>query len=69
MGDSFTYGNEVQYEDTLQARLEARFRGVNIANFGMSGRNSRYFAAMTRRALACTGLPSVDAAVVGIYTD
>jgi len=69
MGDSFSFGAEVEYDSTLQGRLEARFSDINIANFGEPGQNSRYFGAIARRDLACTGLTLVNAAVVGLYTD
>jgi hypothetical protein len=36
LGDSFTLGIGVRDEDTLPARLEARLRGVEVLNFGVS---------------------------------
>lgn len=68
IGDSFTWGAEVDYPDTLQGQLEQRFEGVNILNFGLSGSNSMLFARTTERFQARVG-KRLDAAIVGIYTD
>ena len=68
VGDSITWGAEVDYPDTLQGQLETRFRDINVLNFGLSGSNSAYFALTTERFLPRVG-KKLDAAVVGIYTD
>jgi hypothetical protein len=44
VGDSFCYGSENDYDDTLQAMLDRRFgERANIVNFGMPGSSSIYY--------------------------
>jgi lysophospholipase L1-like esterase len=68
VGDSYTAGAEVPFEDTLQARIAARLTGVNVMNFGVSGSNSRFFAAQARGFIERTG-KRPDIYVVGLYKD
>jgi hypothetical protein len=37
VGDSYTYGEDVKYEDTWGFLLESEFREVQVLNFGVSG--------------------------------
>jgi len=68
IGDSFTYGAENEYADTLQGILERALPQANVLNFSRSGTSSIYFAATAGAFLQHVRLP-LDAAVVGIYTD
>jgi hypothetical protein len=68
IGDSFSYGAENEYADTLQGILERALPQANVLNFSRSGSSSIYFAAMARAFMKRVRLP-LDAAVVGIYTD
>jgi hypothetical protein len=68
LGDSFTWGAENQYTDTLQHRLEIAFPHANVLNFAISGSNSNYFAAMAKAFLGRVKR-KLDVVVVGIYTD
>ena len=44
VGDSFCYGSENDYDDTLQAMLDRRFgERANIVNFGIPGSSSIYY--------------------------
>jgi lysophospholipase L1-like esterase len=68
VGDSFTAGAEVPFEETLQARIAARFPAVNVMNFGISGSNSRFFPAQAKRFIERTGTRP-DVYLVGLYKD
>jgi hypothetical protein len=68
VGDSFTAGAEVPFEETLQARLASRFPSVNLMNFGISGSNSRFYPAQAQRFIERTGIRP-DVYVVGLYKD
>jgi hypothetical protein len=68
VGDSFTAGAEVSFHETLQGRLAARFPGVNVLNFGVSGSNSRFYAAQAQGFIERTGMrPHLY--VVSLYKD
>jgi len=68
VGDSFAWGEEVDFPQTLQGEIESRFRDVNVLNFGMPGSHSGLFAQVSDGFLARVGR-TLDAAVVNIYTD
>jgi hypothetical protein len=68
VGDSFTAGAEVSFEDTLQARIAALFPNVNVMNFGVSASNSRFLPAQAQRFIERTGIRP-DIYVVGLYKD
>jgi len=68
VGDSYTFGSEVEYSQTLQGLLEAERSQVQFINFGVSGSSSSYFAETVRAKLGLTGL-RLDGLIVGLYID
>ena len=68
IGDSFTYGAENDYPDTLQGILDRALPQANVLNFSRSGTSSIYFAATAGAFMKRVHFP-IDAALVGIYTD
>jgi hypothetical protein len=68
IGDSFSYGAENEYADTLQGILDRALPQANVLNFSRSGTSSIYFAATASAFMKRVQLP-LDVAVVGIYTD
>ena len=68
IGDSFTFGAENDYENTLQGKLSRSFSNVNFANFGRSGISSADFADCAR--LFLLRFPrKLDGLIVGVFSD
>ena len=68
VGDSFTYGAEVNYCDSLQGLLEGELPAINIFNFGKAGSSSAFFAETIENYLKEIRRP-ISVLVIGVYTD
>ena len=68
VGDSFTFGSEVEFPNTLQGHLAKALPNANVVNFGKTGSSSVYFSETFRHLTNQTGILT-DILVVGLFTD
>ena len=68
-GCSYTYGWSVNDEDTYPWRLQARFPGYDVVNFGMNGYGTIHALIQLREALKSNPPPAVAIVTYGNFHD